>query len=358
MNKKTFWTIVVLIVLAGAVTSYVTYQRLSLRPVFSSMAVERGNINGSLSFSGKIVPKDTANLGFQVGGQIIKLNYQTGDKVQKGDELAQVDNSDLAYQYKQAEFGVFSAKEYLDQLEKTQKQAELKRKGMKNDATVKSTDKKIQDQQIKLSKEAIDAQEYQIKAAETNLENIQNQIDQTIIRAPFSGVISWQDSKVGEVASVGTPIITLISDNDFKIEAEVSQLDLEKISVGEIAKISFDALGSNQIEAKVNSIDPAEKTGNSVSEYKVTLEFDNKNLDLRSGMDVNIKASGDNKNNVLLIPVSAVFRENDKNYVYKDNSGKFEKTEVNLGIYGDHQMVEVISGLSQGENILVLANKF
>lgn len=290
MNNKIFALGVVAIVVVGIVTSWLFHFEMSKRPEVKEVQESREVGKTNLSFTGKIVPKKTADLGFEKGGRITDLKYAVGATVTEGEPLAYVNDSDLKAQYRQAQEMVQGGQSTLEQYQELVKKEKAKLSSLKKQKTgVNSADKKAQDNQIDASEAQVSAQENQISAAEDNVENIKAQIDKTVILAPFSGIITKQNVEVGETAQSNVPIITLASQSEFKIEAYVSEVDYKNLHVGDAAKIALDGRDPSQTySAKVTGIDPAETVINNVSNYKITLEFDGMPSDLASGNGANI----------------------------------------------------------------------
>ncbi|MFA5871629.1 MAG: efflux RND transporter periplasmic adaptor subunit [Parcubacteria group bacterium] len=355
MNKTNFYASLLAILVIGGITASFIYQNLSQRPQYSEIKVAKGTIEEALNINGSIRPQEEVALGFELGGKITKLPYAVGNFVKSGTVLAYTNATDLNAQYKQALYLAKSAEANLDQYHELYKKQKAVLDSLKKSATANSADKKAQKEQIDASKAQIEAQEETISAAYANVENAKAQIAKTMIVAPFDGIISTQDLKVGEVPQAGISIITLISQNDYKIEAFVSQIDVKKIEVGDSAKITLDNGASDTYDAKISAIDPAENDINGVPNYKVTFNFSENTSGLRSGLGANISLFIQSKSDTLVIPKDAVFMENDKAYVFVLVNGLREKKEIQTGIQGSDGMVEVLSGLNAGDSIYELA---
>jgi membrane fusion protein (multidrug efflux system) len=218
-----------------------------------------------------------------------------------------------------------------------------------------SSDKDAQKDQIKASEAQVDAQVAQLAAAEAGAESAKAQLAKAVIAAPFAGVISRQDIKVGETAQNNIPVITLISRDSFKIEIFASQIEVQDLKIGDAAQVTLDD-NSGSYVAKITAIDPAESVLNNVSNYKVTLNFIDPVSGLRSGVGANALVTGKTKNNIVAVPQSAVFKADGKNFVFVLQNGLQEQKEVQLGIVGTDGQVEVTGGLSAGDSILILKN--
>jgi HlyD family secretion protein len=149
-------------------------------------------------------------------------------------------------------------------------------------------------------------------------------------------------------------MVSLMSDNNFKITANVPEVDVAKLSVGEEADVTLDAYGADvPFNAVVDLIDPAETVIQGVSTYKVTLRFVKKDERIRSGMTANIDIKTAKKEDVLYLPARSVITKDGKKYV-KIPNGLTEtlETEVTVGLRGSDGSIEILSGLNEGDTIV------
>lgn len=357
MNKKLFnSSIIVMIVIGAVVGSYIT-SRLSKRPSFGTVTVARENITEGINAYGKVVSENVSDLGFENGGKIVLLTHKVGDFVKKGEILARIDSGDVSAQLKQARALEKSAYYDFEQYGELADKEEYKLKSLKSSGA-SSSDKKAQKEQIEASDSQKDSYKFKFEAAKASTQYFAEQMDKTFLRSPIDGIISKQEYEIGEIASQGAPIITVFNNDDYKIESFVSQIDISKISLGNVADVTFDSIGTGNIyKAKVVAINPAETDINNVSNYKITLKLDNFDEKIKSGSDANIKIYNKSKNDVLVIPRGALVSENNKDYVMIYANGKEEKKEVKTGLSGVNGKVEIISGLSEGDNILSIQGK-
>lgn len=193
-----------------------------------------------------------------------------------------------------------------------------------------------------------------IKQKENVLQDAKNKLSDYYIRAPFNGIITKIDAKVGEIASPNTPLITMMGAGTFQIESFIPEVNIAKILLGNEAKITLDAYGESVIFlAKVVSIDPAETIRDGVSTYKVKLQFENKDDRIKSGMTANVAIVIFNKPNVIVVPGGVVFEKAGKKFVQVKANDKTEDREVVLGEVSSLGQVEIVSGLSDGEIVIL-----
>jgi len=184
----------------------------------------------------------------------------------------------------------------------------------------------------------------------------------TVLSAPFSGVVTRQEAKVGQVVgqTVGTiSLVTLMSSSGFEIETFVPEADIAKISIGDLASVTLDAYGEDTIfGAEVASIDPAETVIEGVSTYKVTLAFSDEPKPARSGMTANVDIKTALRSNVIAVPSRTVAYQDGKKTVKILNAdGTVEVREVTTGLSGSDGRVEIVSGVLTGEKVIIFSEK-
>ena len=153
------------------------------------------------------------------------------------------------------------------------------------------------------------------------------------------------------------PVISMIGESGLEIEVDVPEADITKVKVGNEAVITLDAYGDDiKFKGNVVFIDPAETVIQDVVYYKVKVSLvDNENYEIKPGMTANVDIVTAEKDNVLVIPGRAV-KQNDTKYVEVLEEGVPQRREVKVGLRGDGGLVEIISGLKEGEEVITFVN--
>jgi RND family efflux transporter MFP subunit len=204
--------------------------------------------------------------------------------------------------------------------------------------------------------ESIDAKKAQVAEALAGIKNLEAQLSKMTLSAPFSALVVRQDAKVGEIASANKSVVGLIGVDGFEIEVNVPEADIAKISVGDSATTTLDAYGSDvYFPALVSKIDPAETLVDNVATYKVTLRFASTDARIKSGMTANLEIMTDSRSNVLAVPLRAVKTTTDGKRTVNvlGNDGVATERPVTLGIRAEGGRVEITSGLSAGERVII-----
>lgn len=192
-----------------------------------------------------------------------------------------------------------------------------------------------------------------VEAAEANLVNLRYRAGKTALTSPIQGLVSFQEAKVGQAVSAGTTVVSVISP-DYIIEAYIPEVSIGGVALGNSAAVTFDAYGPNAtFAASVAHIDPAETIKDGVSTYKVKLSFTDSDERIRSGLTSNVSIETLRKPSATLVPERAIKREGDKAYATLLTGKTEEKVEVTLGGRDSQGAIEVLSGLSAGDQVLI-----
>ena len=197
-----------------------------------------------------------------------------------------------------------------------------------------------------------------ILAQEASVDNFRAQLAKTIIRAPINGTVTIQNAKAGEIVGAGTTVISVISEANFEIEANVPEADVAKIHLADKAETTLDAYGSGVVfETAVSAIDPAETIIEGVATYKTTLQFAGKDERIKSGMTANVDITTAKLENVIVIPQRAVSSRDGLKFVRVIKDGRTSEAEVKTGLRGSDGNIEIIEGLAEGDLIVVFTGK-
>lgn len=229
----------------------------------------------------------------------------------------------------------------------------------------------------------VDLQSYKatVSSAQAALYAASANRNKAIIYAPVDGIITKKNNEVGETTSAATPVLIMIDNTDFQNEVEVniSEADISKIrniiasNAGkpQSAKVVLDALGPEQsFYAEIVEIDPAQTVISDVVYYRAKLKIMGKYKNdeavdmvltkeglqaVKPGMTASVTIYTDERDNVLMIPERAVIVKDGKKIarVLTDKkNNKIEEKEVVTGLRGNEGMIEIISGLNEGEEVV------
>lgn len=199
-----------------------------------------------------------------------------------------------------------------------------------------------------------------ISDTQLNQQSVASRISKRKIYAPFSGTIAKVGIKQGEAAGSisasdtgSSATITLISERDYEVILKVPEISVAKLAVGMPVAIHLDAYGKDVVfPGTITSINPAETLVDGVPVYETKVMFSKKDDRIRSGMTATATIVANHHDQVLAIPVSYIHTEKSSSFVYVMNAeNKTEKRSVVIGLRGSDSMVEITSGLVEGDRV-------
>jgi len=190
-----------------------------------------------------------------------------------------------------------------------------------------------------------------------NVEALASDVQKGSLVALSAGVISVLDVEIGENVSANEQVIAIISPG-LTIEVDVSESDIAKVALHDPVEVTLDAFGDDVIfSGSVLSIEPAETEVSGVIYYKIHIGFDDvpEGVDVRPGMTANVTVTTDTVEDALVLPQRAILEKNGQKVVRlltDPAHGIYEEVPVTLGIRGDNGVVQIVSGLSEGQEVI------
>ena len=379
--KKTLKFIVSIVLIFIAIYFlYGKFFKQEEAPKALTTRLEKGDIRGTVTAAGEVYARDLVDVGAQVSGQIKKLYVKVGDKVQKGDMIAQIDSvtqeNEIAQQKAQLlihEANLASAKiaaanaktQYNRELQLYKRNAASKEavENAKNSAALKEAEQKQIEAQIEQTK-------LQLSTAETNF-------GYTKITAPISGTIVSMPVEEGKTVNSNqtTPTIVKIADlSKMEIKMQIAEGDISKVKVGMDVEYSILSDLDNIKKAKIYKIDPGlttlsdgtyDKTSNGSSSssssdsaiyFYAKMLVDNENDFLKIGMTTENNIIVSEANNTSYLPTSVIKRDAKGDYVTVLNGKEPEQRYVKTGV-SDDLNTEILSGLDEKDEVLIADGK-
>jgi HlyD family secretion protein len=318
-----------------------------------------------LNASGYVTARRAATVSSKVTAKVVEVHVEEGMKVDEGQVLARLDSSNVERTLKFAEAQLEAARKSLGETQANLDQAnsELKRRkeagnGVsileleKAEALAKSLDARLKQQQA------------QVEVADSELAMRKQDLDDTIIRAPFTGIVTSKDSQPGEMISpisagggfTRTGICTIVDMSSLEIEVDVSESYINRVERGQPVFATLDAYPNWRVPAKVIAIIPTADRQKATVKVRVGFE----KLDPRILPDMSVKVAFQSTdepksgatNHRLSAPKSAVRSVDGKDVVWVVRDGKLERRAVTVGgVMGDD--ATITAGVTAGEKVVV-----
>ena len=301
-----------------------------------------GNGSGQfLSFSGKIQSTNSADLSTRVMGYVTKASVNVGDKVQKGQLLVAINNSELQARSSQVSAGIAEANAAFVSAQKNYKR--FQNLFADNSATKKELD------DVTANFEMAKAR---LQSAQQMKNEVNSQFAYTNITAPFAGVVTAKSVEVGDMANPGQTLISVEAPGDFEVMATVPESEISQIKKGVEVDVFVQALGKT-LKGTVKEISSSAR--NTGGQYLLKVALAKVDASILSGMFATVQFPIERKTTtqMVMIPKSAVVTKGQLSGVYTvSESGTAILRWLRLGrTFGDE--VEVLSGLSADESYII-----
>ena len=204
----------------------------------------------------------------------------------------------------------------------------------------------------------IDLAQADVLSAQGVVEQAQARYNDTVIYAPADGTITSVDIKIGELASAMKEVIVLQDVTNMYIETDINEANITNLQVAMPVDITFDAFGTEKIfNGSITEIDPSSTLISGVVNYKVKANVEQVK-DLRPGMTANMTIKVKEKSNIISVPSRSIIIDKSGNktirIITNNKNKKYKEVSVTTGMEGDGGLTEVTSGLSEGDEYVVL----
>jgi HlyD family secretion protein len=178
-------------------------------------------------------------------------------------------------------------------------------------------------------------------------------LEDTILRAPFDGIVTRVDLDLGSFVAAGRVVITVADASELRVKLSIDETDIARVKVGQEVAINLDAYPDVTIKARVTDVAAVATLTQGVVTYLVTVTLTPEDVPVKIGMTANANIVVAHRENVLLVPNRAVRALGNKRLVtVPRGQGQTEDVEVKLGMAND-QETEVVSGVSEGQPLVI-----
>ncbi len=195
--------------------------------------------------------------------------------------------------------------------------------------------------------------EKDVNLAKNSITIAQAAINQTRLTAPFNGTVTSLSAMVGDIVSINSPVMRIDDLSKLFIDAQVSEVDINRIKAGQLASITFDAIPNKTYEGKVTQVGNVGNSSSGAVNYTVTVQMTNADSHVKTSMTAGVTLTVDQLQNVLVVPVRAVRSVSGKTVVFfPEGKSSLKTVIVELGASAE-SMVEITSGdIKEGDTIV------
>lgn len=288
----------------------------------------------SVSATGSLVAVQGVTVSAELGGKIELIDFESGDRVKKGDLLIRLDVTAEQAQLRSAEAAAKLAKINLD-----------RNRGLRANKTVSQSD--------------LDTSEANYKQATAQVDNVRATIAKKTLRAPFAGQLGIRQVNLGQIIDQGTAVVTLQTIDPIYVDFSLPQHQFSLLNQGTPIQVTTDAAPGQVFQGKIIAVNP--EIDESTRSVRARATLSNKGELLRPGMFANVEVMLSDEDEVLIIPATAVLYAPYGDTVFvieeSENEAGGKKQQVlrqqiiRLGeTRGDY--VSVVDGLKEGESVV------
>lgn len=361
--------LVVLLLLASAIVGGLYWWLNRPRPaVIRAVVVNESSGRGEktlLNASGYVTARREATVSSKVTGKVIEVLVEEGMKVEAGQVLARLDASNVQKSLDLAEAQAEAARKAQAETKANLEQAERELRRIAQLAAEKiasQSELDLAETAVKTLQARLDRQKADVEVAQGEVALWEQQLDDTIIRAPFAGVVTSKNAQPGEMISpisaggsfTRTGICTIVDMSSLEIEVDVNENYINRVQPEMPVVTTLDSYPDWRIAAKVIAIIPTADRQKATVKVRVGFE----QLDPRILPDMSVKvafqsgAETGTGQPTMTIPKSAVYQRDGRDIVWIVRDGRVERRAVTLGPSQGNE-VAVAAGLSGGNKVVV-----
>ena len=354
--------------------------------------VEKGDLAKSVVATGKVTPIIKVEVKSKASGIVKNLLVDYGDRVKKGQLLAQLDKVEIEAQVAQSRAALEAAQATLKSSQADYERAKVDAEGpdvpllkraydrdvsMAKDGVVSESaledaqknyemalnKQNVSKAQVTVLRAKIAQSEANVAQNEANLKQLLEQLSYTDIVSPIDGIVLSRDVQMGDavssilvLGSTATLVMTLGDTSEVYVKGKVDESDIGKVYLGQRARIKVESFKDKTFEGKVTKISPMGVEKDNVTTFEVRVSIQNPGGELKAEMTANAEIILEEHKNVLQIPEGAILYDKDKKASVeipnpKGKDGK-DKIAVNIGI-SNGAKTEVLSGLKEGQEVVL-----
>ena len=321
----------------------------------------RQDLDIRLTYTADISPNQVVNIFSRVDGYIAKLHVDKGDFVRANQLLLEIDHTDYQHAVNQAKANLSSAKAKVSQQDAVVRNAKLtfdRIQSLVKDRFVSQQDLDNAQVNLEAAWAAHESLQAQVNQMEVALAQTETNLAYSYIRAPFPGYIaernldtgSYVTSATASTSTMSRGIMSLHDINTVRVLIEVVERDIPLVKIGQKAELRAEAYPDQVFEGTVTRI--VQSLNRATRTMTVEIDLPNKDRRLKGGMFARVEVTVGTHRHALQIPIDAVSRLENTQYIYVVREGKAQRVDVEIGARNNN-LVEILKGLSGDEQVVV-----
>ncbi len=303
------------------------------------LVLQANNLASGPVVTGSVQPERKADLRAEVSAVVLQVLKENGDVVKRGDILVRMDDTAIRDNVTSAEEAERAAARALDQAERQmQRQKTLRDSGMTSVAAMDDAEVRRNNAQS------------EVLAAKTRTAQARQQLQRTVVRAPFDGLVSDRKVSAGDTASIGKEMLKVIDPTSMRFEGRVSTDKISMVKVGQPVSFRVNGFANQEFRGTVKRVDPS---ANDVTrQVEVLVSLTGANQPRVAGLYAEGRVEAENTN-ALMLPEGALLHQGDKNYAWKVKDKSLVRADLEVGVRDPRTgYFEIKQGLAAGDTVL------
>ncbi len=339
---------------------------------FTTVNVEKGNIQNTITATGTIEPVTSVSVGTQVSGIVSKLYVDYNSTVKRGQVIAELDKTNLESQLNSALANEQNAQANLQSAQATlnfQQSNYNRYQTLFNKGLVSANDYEQARLSYEQARETVASSRQQVASAKEEVKRSRTNLSYATITSPIDGVVLSRSVEEGQTvaASFSTPELFKIAKDltDMRVIANVDEADIGNVKVGERVTFTVDAFPDDTFSGTVTQVRQEATTTNNVVTYKVVISAPNGDLKLKPGLTANVTIFTAERTGVLSVPSKAlrftptketvgdkkIVDVNAKNKLWTLKGNELRARKVSIGI-SDGSRTQILDGIGEGTKVV------
>lgn len=343
-----------IIIIGGGYLWYQKTHPAAAPAQYVTSAAEKGTLTTSVSGSGNVVVDQSVNIDPTITGTVTDLAVNVGDKVKKGQLLFQIVNDQLGVSADQAQSSLIQAQSSLQSAKAGKKQAQYNLDHNHSGLSQKN----ILENQLSAAKISLEAAEQNVIVAQAQNRKALSDSAKRNVKAPIDGTVNAVNIKNGDdlskLSSGSSRQVPMVIGDlaTLKAQVQLNEVDVPNVQLGQQTKLTFNSVANLSVSGKVEKLDSLGTITQGVVTYNATIGFDTPDPRIKPGMSVSASIITGVKQDVIIVPNSAVKTQGTANYVEVLNSGTTPKrAKVQVGT-ANNTDTEIVSGLNVGDKVV------
>jgi RND family efflux transporter MFP subunit len=321
--------------------------------------------NSSDTYKATLEASEQGIINSKISARIISVSIENGKYVNSGDTIATLDSKDIENNIRASESQLNVTEQQLNSAQVSLKRLKLnlddaqrnydRQKNLYDKDGISKADFEAVEKTLNTTKADYESGEVSIQSAQASIEvqkvsiaNLQDNLNNTVITAPISGIISDKSVKIGQMASQGAELAKVNNISPIYATIQIPQDKINNVKIGQAATITLEG-SDKSYNGTVQNINLSADTASRVFECKI--KIDNSDNSLYPGTFAKVDLFNEQKNEIITVPINALVGSEGNYSVLINDNGKAKKQKITIGETYENN-VEITSGVKDGDMVI------